>query len=82
MTIELASDLDGYEAIEWFYPYDNMSSSDDMDQFIRAHDMRDDPTSTFHMISVDRYFVMVYESGNHERDFVGDTYTIYRRKMS
>jgi hypothetical protein len=82
MTIELASDLDGYEAIEWFFPYYSTSSDDEMKQFIRAHDMQDDPTDMFHMVSVDRFFVMVFESGNHERDSSNDKYIVYRRKMN
>jgi hypothetical protein len=74
--------LAGYEAIEWFYPYYSMSSDDEMQHFIRAHQMRDDPTGMFYMTSVDHYFVMVFESANHERDSSNDKYTVYRRKMS
>lgn len=82
MTIELASDLEGYEAIEWFYPYQTLASDDEMQQFIRAHQLTSDPSSMFYMISEDRFFVMVFESANHERDSSNDTYIVYRRKMS
>ena len=79
---ELASDLDGYEAIEWFNPYMFQSSADEMEQFIRAHQLDYDDVTGFHMVSPDRHFIMVFESSNHERDSSNDTYIVYRRKMS
>lgn len=80
--IKLASDLDGYEYVESFYPYMSSESEQEMDAFIAAHQLVDDPTDMFHLVSVDRFFVMVFHDSGHERDSSNDHYTVYRRKMS
>ncbi len=78
MTIELASDLDGYEAVEWFYPFYTQASEDEMNEFIRARDMRDDPLDVFYKVSVDRYFIMAFHDGGHDRDSSNDCYVVYQ----
>ena len=81
MTIEVATDLDGYEAILWFSP--NMFEyPPEMMEFIRVHQLVEDPADLFYMASADRFFVIVHEESTHERDSSGEMFIIYRRMMA
>lgn len=82
MTIEVATDLDGYEAILWFSLHMSRDDQEEMDEFIRVHQLVEDPADLFYMTSPDRFFVIVHEESTHERDSSGEMYIVYRRMMS
>jgi hypothetical protein len=79
--IELASDLDDYEAILWFYPNYSFSQRE-MDDFVLVHQMEHDDSGMFYMTSIDRFFIIVFSDSMQERDSSNDGYVVYRRKMS
>lgn len=78
MSIELASDLDGYELVETFMPYYSERCSQELRDAIVGYDLEDDPLGVFHMASADRCFVLIEPSG-HERDSSMDLVHLYRQ---
>ncbi len=74
--------LEGYEHILTFYPNFSSASQQEMDEFITVHQMEYDYSGQYEMVSCDKFFVIVFVDGNHERDSSNDHYLVYRRRMS
>ena len=80
MAIELGSDLDDYELIEIFFPNASDLDQEKLAKIILTCQLMDDPLGVFYLSSIDRFFIVTFEGGGHERDSSGDMYALHRRK--